>query len=68
MIKLAYNDKATLVKTNGEYYILYQHVQGCIEWTCLNSQSAQYNALTALESFKKSFGEPTFVRKTIGSC
>lgn len=62
MFKLAFNEEAVLIKCGREYYYIRA---GFENHGCYNEQSTDYNALNALGSFVKLFGEPTWTHKHI---
>lgn len=63
MIKLAYNDKAVLIKGDGHEY---WYIQAGFKYHgCYEEQSECYKALNALESFEKQFGPATWTHERI---
>jgi hypothetical protein len=61
MRKLASNDKAALFKCGSEYWC----VDVKFNIGCYNSQSPEYNALNALQSFEKEYGAATWKHERI---
>lgn len=46
----------------------YWYVLPNLQYGCLNSQSKEYNAKTALGHMEQDHGKATYVRPTIGAC
>lgn len=69
MLRLAeWKGKCLLVKTRGSGTWEYWYVLPTLEYSCLNSQSVDYNATNALEHLAQVFGPPDYVRPTIKAC
>lgn len=64
MVELARNNKAVLVKIGREYW----YYTSSLRHGCYNSQSLEYNAVQALESFEREFGKALTTRKAIKAC
>jgi hypothetical protein len=69
MIKLCYNQLATLVIIKGwdsdEYWIIKHHQGGNLTLRCYNSRSKTYGVQNALQTFELEYGKPSWVRENI---